>query len=123
MQHGRQCVPDPTSKAVLTLLQKVSNVPDPGDPTTWEFNIACSVLGESPQTLDNATRLQNVRRRCQDMAEPFQSSFMELPDRTKVFNDKLYYWIPAPWDNHGGKITLAGDAAHPMPPCTYLPTI
>ncbi|KAH9211598.1 hypothetical protein DL95DRAFT_510811 [Leptodontidium sp. 2 PMI_412] len=94
----------------------ISNVPDPGDPTTWEFNIACSVLGESPQTLDNATRLQNVRRRCQDMAEPFQSSFMEFPDRTKVFNDKLYYWIPAPWDNHGGKITLAGDAAHPMPP-------
>ncbi|KAG4428032.1 hypothetical protein IFR05_016486 [Cadophora sp. M221] len=94
----------------------ISNVPDAEDPTTWEFNIACSVLGESPQVLDNETRLQNVRGRCESMAEPFRSSFMDLPDSTKIFNDKLYYWVPVPWNNHGGKITLAGDAAHPMPP-------
>ncbi|KAH7327348.1 hypothetical protein BKA65DRAFT_66354 [Rhexocercosporidium sp. MPI-PUGE-AT-0058] len=94
----------------------ISNVPDPDDPTTWEFNIANSALGDSPLGLDNAALLQNVRRRCEGMAEPFRSSFTDLPDSTKVFTDKLYYWIPVPWDNHGGKVTLAGDAAHPMPP-------
>ncbi|KAK0102597.1 hypothetical protein ONS95_006206 [Cadophora gregata] len=94
----------------------ISNVPDPDDPTTWEFNIANSVLSEPPKDTDNASRLQNVRLRCENMAEPFRSSFMDLPDSTRVFNDKLYYWIPVPWDNHRGKTTLAGDAAHPMPP-------
>ncbi|PVH70761.1 FAD/NAD(P)-binding domain-containing protein [Cadophora sp. DSE1049] len=93
-----------------------SNVPDSNDPTTWEFNIANSVLSEAPQNMDNASRLQSVRQRCENMAEPFRSSFMDLPDSTRIFNDKLYYWMPVPWDNHGGKVTLAGDAAHPMPP-------
>ncbi|KAH7400149.1 hypothetical protein BKA64DRAFT_475624 [Cadophora sp. MPI-SDFR-AT-0126] len=94
----------------------ISSVPDLDDPTSWEFNIANSLLSEAPGNTDNAARLQSVRRRCENMAEPFRSSFMALPDSTRIFNDKLYYWIPVPWDNHLGKITLAGDAAHPMPP-------
>ena len=111
------------SKFHSTILQSlltsliVSSVPDPKDPTTWEFNIANSVLSEAPQDMDNTARLQSARQRCENMAEPFRSSFMDLPDSTRIFNDKLYYWIPVPWDNHEGRITLAGDAAHPMPPC------
>jgi len=41
---------------------------------------------------------------------------MEILDTTQAFNDRLYYLVLVPWDNHGGRITLAGDAAHPMPP-------
>lgn len=25
-----------------------------------------------------------------------------------------------PWNNYAGKVTLAGDAAHPMVPCKYF---
>ncbi|KAL2060684.1 hypothetical protein VTL71DRAFT_9325 [Oculimacula yallundae] len=94
----------------------ISNIPNANDPTTWEFNIANSLIGSASPDLDNAARLKRVRELCKDMAEPFRSSWVDLPDDTKVFSDKLYYWIPEAWDNHEGRITLAGDAAHSMPP-------
>lgn len=28
----------------------------------------------------------------------------------------MAYWIAEPWDTRHGRITLAGDSAHPMPP-------
>lgn len=30
--------------------------------------------------------------------------------------DLISYWESKPWDTHEGRVTLAGDAAHPMPP-------
>lgn len=36
-------------------------------------------------------------------------------------NSKFHYWGNiTPWDNYAGKVTLAGDAAHPMVPCKYF---
>jgi hypothetical protein len=71
----------------------VSNVPDPNDSTTCEFYLAHSVLGESPQGLDNATIMKNLKSHGEKLAEPFRSSIMDIPDTTKVFNDRLYYWV------------------------------
>jgi len=31
------------------------------------------------------------------------------------------YWHIVPWDNHGGRVTLAGDAAHAITPRKCLP--
>jgi len=39
-----------------------------------------------------------------------------MPDDTRVTYDRIGYWIPIPWDNHSGRSTLCGDAAHPMTP-------
>ncbi|KUJ18814.1 FAD/NAD(P)-binding domain-containing protein [Mollisia scopiformis] len=94
----------------------ISNVPNPEDPTTWEFYVANSVLEKSPGNIGNEEIMAQVKSKCQYLAEPFKSSFMEISEDAKLFNDKLYYWAPQPWDNHGGRITLAGDSAHPMPP-------
>ena len=50
------------------------------------------------------------------MCEPFRSAVMWMPDDTKITYEKMAYWVPIPWGNHGGRVTLAGDAAHPMTP-------
>ena len=52
-------------------------------------------------------------------ADPFRSAFEWMPDdSTTIWNGKMQHWDPGEkdhrWDNHGGRITLAGDAAHPM---------
>jgi 2-polyprenyl-6-methoxyphenol hydroxylase-like FAD-dependent oxidoreductase len=39
-----------------------------------------------------------------------------MPDGTVVHNDKMIFWVPVPWDGRGGRVSLAGDACHPLPP-------
>lgn len=46
------------------------------------------------------------------MSEPRRSILKWLPDNQEVPFDPIKLWEPTPWDNHGGRITLAGDAAH-----------
>ncbi|CZR55964.1 related to monooxygenase [Phialocephala subalpina] len=94
----------------------ISNIPDPEDPTTWEFYLANSTLGKWIEKMENEEIVERVRGKSVPLAEPWRSSFLEMEDDMKFFNDRLYYWIPQAWNNHDGRITLAGDAAHPMPP-------
>ena len=49
-----------------------------------------------------------------DFAEPFKSIYTSLPQGTKIWCDRLSQWPTIPWDNRAGRVTLAGDAAHPM---------
>jgi hypothetical protein len=53
-------------------------------------------------------------------SEPFKSIVQGLPEDTPAFVRSLYYWRPVQWPNFDGKITIAGDAAHPMLPCKYF---
>lgn len=39
-----------------------------------------------------------------------------MPDDTNITYDRMAYWVPVSWDSRDGRITLAGDAAHPMTP-------
>ena len=41
---------------------------------------------------------------------------LAIPDDTQIPYIDVSYWIAQPWDTHNGLVTLAGDAAHPMPP-------
>lgn len=38
----------------------------------------------------------------------------EDPWRVVIPSDRVSVWIPVPWDNHSGRTTLVGDAAHAM---------
>jgi 2-polyprenyl-6-methoxyphenol hydroxylase-like FAD-dependent oxidoreductase len=57
-----------------------------------------------------------VRQKASGMCEPFRSAVMWIPNDTKTTYDTMAYWVPVPWDTHDGRVTLAGDAAHPMTP-------
>lgn len=51
--------------------------------------------------------------------EPFGSAIVWTPDGSACDINEMKYWIPVPWNNHGGRVTLAGDACHAMLPCKY----
>jgi 2-polyprenyl-6-methoxyphenol hydroxylase-like FAD-dependent oxidoreductase len=93
------------------------DIPDPNDPKDWTFQIASSRLGSHDHTLTNEERRALLKERVKDLAEPYRSANLWIPDETIVHHDPMTYWIPMPWDNHEGRVTLAGDAVHPLPPC------
>jgi hypothetical protein len=94
----------------------VQDVPDPEDPANWKFQVVTSWLGKQDDSLDTAGRLAQVKEKASTMCEPFRSAVLWMPDDTKITYDTMAYWVTAPWDNHDGRATLAGDAAHPMTP-------
>jgi 2-polyprenyl-6-methoxyphenol hydroxylase-like FAD-dependent oxidoreductase len=89
----------------------IQDVPDPDDPATWVFQLQSTwkaVEGE------NVASLENLKRRAATYGEPFRSANLWIPDGTPIYENKLSYWVPEPWDTKGGRVLLAGDAAHPM---------
>ena len=55
---------------------------------------------------------EHVRR--QGWAEPYKSAIEWVPEHTPVLKDQLKIWKTIPWGSRGGRVTLAGDAAHAM---------
>lgn len=57
------------------------------------------------------------KHRASEWAEPWRSAGLAIAPDTHLPLDKSTYWARcAKWDNRGGRVTLAGDAAHPMTP-------
>lgn len=94
----------------------VQNVLNEDDPRTWTFLVGASWPGKAEQYPDNETRLAALRKATEDFCEPYRSATLWIPEGTRVSNNGTHYWVTIPWDNHDGRVTLAGDAAHPMTP-------
>jgi 2-polyprenyl-6-methoxyphenol hydroxylase-like FAD-dependent oxidoreductase len=62
-------------------------------------------------------RLTNMRKRAQGFVPFLQEAVDRIPVGTPVTEIKLADWACLPWDNQGGRVTLAGDAAHAMTMC------
>ena len=93
-------------------------MPDgPDHPETWVFHLAMAWLGNPDHSLGYQERLTMIKERAQELGEPTRSAFTWIPPDTPVHKADISYWISQPWGNHGGRLTLIGDAAHPMPPC------
>lgn len=101
----------------MSTLTKILQVHDGRDKPTlddWEFMFVTSWAQEEAVHLHGDEILQDLKKRGETFSEPFRSFFRGIPCGTKSWHSRLSYWKPVPWDNRGGLVTLAGDAAHPM---------
>lgn len=73
-------------------------------------------LADGNVHVGGAPGLAEVKELATDLAEPWRSSLLWIPDDTDVTCNTVAYWPTTPWDSKHGTITLAGDSAHPVPP-------
>ncbi|KAK4182708.1 hypothetical protein QBC35DRAFT_444706 [Podospora australis] len=91
----------------------------PVSPTEWTYMILLSWNDPSDLTLNKLGEnspaiLADLHSRVEHLASPFKEAIQGIPEGTKAWHGRLCYWPTKPWDNLGGRVTLAGDAAHPM---------
>ncbi|KAH7061729.1 hypothetical protein BKA63DRAFT_484493 [Paraphoma chrysanthemicola] len=96
---------------------------DPDDPSSWTFFFYISwrsSLAEQEATKDwtDAQRLAQQKELAKKFCDPWKSAYEWTPDDAPVWYMGLTSWDPGRegkrWDNHGGLVTLIGDACHPM---------
>ncbi|KJX94966.1 FAD/NAD(P)-binding domain-containing protein [Zymoseptoria brevis] len=101
----------------IFLFISMQDVPDPNDPSTWVFNFFACWRGEPPSTTPTSDELRDlIVAKSKDLHEPYRSVIAHLPPDAVFTPLTLATWTAQPWPTHGGRITLAGDAAHPMLP-------
>ncbi|KAF9894472.1 hypothetical protein FE257_007975 [Aspergillus nanangensis] len=63
---------------------------------------------------DDEGKLANMKRRAEGFVPFLFDTVQRIPEGTPVLEIKLADWECLDWDNRGGRVTLAGDAAHAM---------
>ncbi|KAM5343379.1 hypothetical protein ACJ41O_011916 [Fusarium nematophilum] len=93
---------------------------DKDHPENWTFFHYIS-FPEPTDYVNNSTDAEHVAHQKQlakQFVDPWRSVFEWMPDDMEVWYSKLRNWDPSlpehQWDSNWGRVTLAGDAAHPM---------
>lgn len=100
------------------------DAPDPAQPDGWTFFHYIS-FPEPAGHVNERTAREHAAHQKQlatlfagKVAQAFEWMADDDDGRTNVWYGKLNHWDPGAeghrWDNRGGRVTLAGDAAHPM---------
>jgi 2-polyprenyl-6-methoxyphenol hydroxylase-like FAD-dependent oxidoreductase len=99
------------------------DIADANDPTTWTFFFYISwnsSVAEQDATAHwtDAQRLAQQKQFAKAFVEPWKSAFEWTPDDHPVWYFGMTDWDPGleghRWDNHEGRVTMVGDAVHPM---------
>lgn len=87
--------------------------PDLAKPESWVFYILTIwPLGETVGLSSSRSRLGELRLRTDKWFDLFKTVVENISDDTEVKPDQLRIWKTNLWNNYGGRVTLAGDAAH-----------
>ncbi|KAK7522760.1 uncharacterized protein IWZ02DRAFT_490182 [Phyllosticta citriasiana] len=89
------------------------------DPAEWTFLFLMSWRQSGPLTYtSSADIMRDLKARCEEFGDVFRSITRAVPDDAPAWANYLPYWPSQPWHDHPahGKVTLAGDAVHPMTP-------
>lgn len=107
----------------------LQDAPDADKPEGWTFFFYISWRSSLEQqdterlAFGNKERLAQVKEKSIGYCEPWKSAFEWVPEDQPAWYFDLTVWDPSlpehQWDNRNGRVTLAGDAAHPM---TYRKT-
>jgi len=100
----------------MLTLTSVLKVDDPEDKSTWTM-FWVKIWRGGATNLHGQECLDYIKETTKNSYEPFQSMIDWTNDGTQCDADEMKYWVPTAWDNHGGRATIIGDAAHPMLPC------
>jgi len=96
---------------------------DTNDPSSWMFFFYISWQSsleeqEATENWTDAQRLAQQKDFAKSFCDPWKSAYEWTPDDAPVWYMGLTAWDPGAedhrWDNHGGLVTLVGDACHPM---------
>lgn len=98
------------------------SVEDASDTSTWTTFWVKIWRGE-PVDLKGQRALDYIKDNTPPLHGIFQSAIDWTPEGSYVSVNEMKYWIPTQWDNRKGRVTLAGDAAHPMLICEHRTAI
>lgn len=87
------------------------------DPREWQLYFVRIWEQDLERPIKGEEALQMFKAKCTRLCEPFRSAAEWIPEGSLCNVDQLKYWAPEPWDDRGGRVTLAGDAAHSIMPC------
>jgi 2-polyprenyl-6-methoxyphenol hydroxylase-like FAD-dependent oxidoreductase len=99
------------------------DVADPNDPSSWTFFFYISWRSslaeqEATESWTDAQRLAQQKELSKGFCDPWKSALEWVTDDAAVWYMGLTDWNPDlpghRWDNHGGLVTMVGDAVHPM---------
>lgn len=109
----------------IHLPRPTDGIPDAECQLTFSWPYEKGFLGREEPTdmpATNAERHAWMRQLADGWAEPFREMIYDLPEGTELREIGVEDWRPekGAWDNHNGRVTLVGDAAHAMTICELL---
>ncbi|KAL9103360.1 MAG: hypothetical protein Q9163_001572 [Psora crenata] len=91
------------------------DVKDPERPEGWLWMLNLTWRDDGGKRLEEPEAIRSKwRGLSQNLAEPFRSIYLSVPEEKRIWCEQLSQWPTMGWDNVRGNVTLAGDAAHPM---------